>query len=439
MNTLQTTIFNLIDAALHQKTGANNSVPQDIKRAGSSPVSKATDAQDTDWDAILTELENQAVIGIPLEYMINNTDAPQEQKDHWTNIVYSQVAQWTKIIEAQNDLIQLLNKNGIKLAIIKGITAAMNYPKPDYRSMGDVDFFVDESDFNRTYELMTQNGYSLAGDESIAQMHVEKEKYHHIELMKNGVTFELHRRMSDTVQGKETDQKIEAMIQEGMNHIEIGRVGTYEFPMFEKKLNGLIILRHIIQHIGQSKGVGLRHVIDWMTFVEKNVDDDAWRAEFESYLDAVDLKVAAIVFARIGQLYLGMDESIEWCKGVVDDENAATDVQAKTNLDTLCQQWIEQIMEQGNFGKKQTEADQGASVLYKNKNIFTMIGSLQGLGMQHWEAARKHKALRPLAWAYQAGRYARKGLGRKNPIKSLKSDMDKSNYKKELLKGLKID
>ena len=421
MNTLQTTIFNLIDAALHQKTGANKSVPQDIS-----------------WDEILKELENQAVIGIPLEYMINNTDAPQPQKDHWTNIVYSQVAQWTKIIEAQNDLIQLLNKNGIKLAIIKGITAAMNYPKPDYRSMGDVDFFVDESDFNRTYELMTQNGYSLAGDESIAQMHVEKEKYHHIELMKNGVTFELHRRMSDTVQGKETDQKIEAIIQEGMNHIETGRVGAYEFPMFEKKLNGLIILRHIIQHIGEDKSVGLRHVIDWMTFVEKNVDDDAWRAEFESYLDAVDLKVAAIVFARIGQLYLGMDESIEWCKGVVDEENAATDSQTKTNLDTLCQQWMEQIMEQGNFGKKQTEADQGAGVLYKNKNIFTMIGSLQGLGMQHWEAARKHKALRPLAWAYQAGRYVRKGLGRKNPIKSLKQDMDKSNYKKELLKGLKI-
>ena len=68
-----------------------------------------------------------------------------------------------------------------------------------------------------------------------------------------------------------------------------------------------------------------------------------------------------------------------------------------------------------------------------------MIGSLQGLGLQHWEAARKHKVLRPLAWAYQAGRYARKGLGRKNPIKSLKQDMDKSNYKKELLKGLKIN
>ena len=68
-----------------------------------------------------------------------------------------------------------------------------------------------------------------------------------------------------------------------------------------------------------------------------------------------------------------------------------------------------------------------------------MIGSLQRLGLSHWEAARKHRALRPLAWAYQAGRYARKGLGRKNPVKSLKQDMDKSKYKKDLMEKLKIN
>ena len=414
MDSIQSTIFNLINAALHADDAS-------LKETLAKEVAEYSEK---DWDALMEELTNQSVIGVPLEYMINNCEAPKELKDHWTVIVYSQVAQWTKIMEAQNDLIELLRKNDIELSIIKGLAAAMNYPKPDYRSMGDVDFFVKTENFEKTYELLLQNGYSLAGDETIAQMHVEKEKYHHVEVEKGGVTFELHRRMSDTVQGKELDQKIEDLIMEGMNHIETGRVGAYEFPMFEKKLNGLIILRHIIQHIGSSKDVGLRHVIDWMTFVEKNVDDDFWNAEFEEYLDEVNLKDAAMVFARIGQVYLGMDESIQWCK---DADN------------TLCQQWMEQIMESGNFGSKQTEADQGASVLYKNKNIFTMIGSLQGLGMQHWEAARKHKVLRPLAWAYQIGRYARKGLGRRNPVKSLKADMDKSNYKKEMLKGLKID
>ena len=372
--------------------------------------------------------------------MVKNVDAPEELKQEWTVMVYSQVAEWTKLMEAQTKLIKLLQTNDIPVAIIKGSAAAMNYPKPDYRSMGDVDFFVRAQDFNKTYVLLRENGYDFAADASKGQMHLEDEKYHHVELKKNGVTFELHRRMSDTVQGKETDAKIEALIQEGMDHIQTGQVGEYEFPMFKEKLNGLIILRHIIQHLSEDKGVGLRHVIDWMQFVEKHVDDRAWQETYEQYLDEVNLKDAAIVFARMGQMYLGLDKSIAWCKGTTPATTLREAAEQEQNeIAKLATAWMEQILASGNFGAKQTAADEGAGVLYRNKNVFTMIGSLQRLGLTHWEAARKHKALRPLAWAYQAGRYARKGLGRKNPIKSLKSDMDKSNYKKELLKGLKID
>ena len=429
MNNTQKQILNLIDVALHPETYQGEVIVED-------------------YEDLLQELTDQSIVGIPGEYIVKSDNTPQDEKQRWTNIVFSQVAEWTKLMEAQTKLIRLLQTNDIPVAIIKGSAAAMNYPKPDYRSMGDVDFFVRAQDFDKTYELLRENGYDFAADASKGQMHLEDEKYHHVELKKNGVTFELHRRMSDTVQGKETDAKIEALIQEGMDHIQTGQVGEYEFPMFEEKLNGLIILRHIIQHLSENKGVGLRHVIDWMQFVEKHVDDLAWKETYAQYLDAVNLKDAAIVFARMGQMYLGLDKSIAWCKGDTQTQNKAT-TQASTlreaaeqeqnEIAKLATAWMEQILASGNFGAKQTAADEGAGVLYRNKNVFMMIGSLQRLGLTHWEAARKHKALRPLAWAYQAGRYAKKGLGRKNPIKSLKQDMDKSNYKKELLKGLKID
>ena len=194
--------------------------------------------------------------------------------------------------------------------------------------------------------------------------------------------------------------------------------------MFEKKLSGLIILRHIIQHLGGSKSVGLRHVIDWMMFVKENVDDIFWNSEYADYLDAVNLKDAAIIFARMAQIYLGLDENITWCKEA-DDQ--------------LCKDWMEQILASGNFGRKNKKAEEGARVFYKNKNVFAMIKSLQELGVKNWAPAQKHKILRPFAWAYQAGRYARKGLGRKAPIKSLKQDMAKSKDKKELMDRLNIN
>ena len=421
MNNTQKQILNLIDAALHPETYQGEVIVED-------------------YEDLLQELTDQSIVGIPGEYIVKSDNTPQDEKQRWTNIVYSQVAEWTKLMEAQTKLIKLLQDNNIPVVIIKGSAAAMNYPKPDYRSMGDVDFFARAKDFDKTYELLRENGYDFAEGKSKGQMHLDEEKYHHVELKKGGILFELHRRMSDTVQGKETDAKIEALIQEGMDHIQTGQVGEYEFPMFEEKLNGLIILRHIIQHTGQSKGVGLRHVIDWMQFVEKHVDDRAWQETYAKYLDAVNLKDAAIVFARMGQMYLGLDKSIDWCKGTTPATTLREAAEQEQNeIAKLATAWMEQILASGNFGAKQTAADEGAGVLYKNKNIFTMIGSLQRLGMEHWEAARKHKALRPLAWAYQAGRYARKGLGRKNPVKSLKQDMDKSKYKKDLMEKLKIN
>ena len=403
MNNTQTQILNLIDLALH---GKENNI---------------TEAYD--WDVIFDELKAQAVIGIPLEYMVKNIDAPKEQKERWTKMVYSQVAKWTNLMEEQSKLIDLLNKNNIKFAIIKGITAAMNYPKPDYRSMGDVDFFVEVNDYKEFIQMMQDNGYRCERDDEYIEIQLKKDDFSHIVFIKNEIKFEPHMSMPSTIQGKEIDKKTNDLALEEMNYLVKNKVGQYEFPMFEMKFNGLVILRHIIQHIGRGGGVGLRHIIDWMMFVEKNVDDNFWNNEFAEYLDQVHLKDAAIIFARMAQIYLGLDDNIVWCK--------ETD-------DGLCEEWMEQILASGNFGSKQTKADEGAGVLYKNKNVFTMVKSLQGLGLSHWEAARKHKILRPFAWAYQAGRYARKGLGRKAPIKSLKEDMNKSRYKKELLEKLNV-
>lgn len=423
MNNTQTTILNLIKATLYPEVNQ-----------GSIEIQN--------YDALFQELTDQSIVGIPGEYIVKSESTPEDIKQKWTNIVYSQVAQWTKIMEAQEKLIKLLQENGVELAIIKGCTAAMNYPKPEYRSMGDVDFFVRQEEFEKAFDILTQNGYEYALDDVRGEIHKEKEEFHHVELSKGGIVFELHKRMSDTVQGKEMDEKIESLIMEGMDHIETGRIGQYEFPMFEKKLSGLIILRHIIQHLGGSKGIGIRHILDWMMFVEKHVDDAYWESEFAEYLDKVNLKDAAIVFARMAQIYFGMDESITWCK--IDNKNESSLQEAKDKADVqaerdrLCEGWMEQIMAQGNFGAKMTKEDEGASVLYKNKNVFTMIKSLQRLGMENWAPAREHKVLRPFAWVYQSCRYVRKGLGRKNPVKSLKKDMAKSKDKKELMEKLNI-
>ena len=210
---------------------------------------------------------------------------------------------------------------------------------------------------------MLKNGYTFSSGEDYGRLQVEKERFHHVELQKDGIVFELHKVMSEKIQNKQSNQIVQKLIEEGLDHVETDVAEGYSFPRFSKGLNGLIILRHIVQHLGEDAGIGLRQILDWM----------------------------------------------------------------------------KAIMRMGNFGTKSKKEDEGVNVFYKNKNIFSLLKSLQRLGLSHWSATTKYPILRPFAWIYQIGHYFRKTFSRKHPIKSLRKDLRQSRNKKEMLERLDID
>ena len=59
----------------------------------------------------------------------------------------------------QNVLISLLEENNIPSVILKGAAAAMYYPYPSLRTMGDVDILVRRKNLERAVQLMEDNGY----------------------------------------------------------------------------------------------------------------------------------------------------------------------------------------------------------------------------------------------------------------------------------------
>ena len=95
--------------------------------------------EEVDWDYVLKELEDHTVAVIPCEYVMKNLIVPVPIKQKWMNLAFYQVGQWTKMMSAQNELVRLMSENGIEMAIIKGSAAAILYPHPEYRTMGDID------------------------------------------------------------------------------------------------------------------------------------------------------------------------------------------------------------------------------------------------------------------------------------------------------------
>lgn len=386
-------IFDILQAALFQK---DIQLPTSIE-----------------WKSIFQEMKMQTVAGIPYEWLSSNALFEPDIQKQWTKYVIFQVSFWVKLLHEQQQLIELMEKNRINMAILKGCAASIYYPKPEYRTMGDVDFLVPPQDFQRAYHILLENGYVLAYPEN----HVS----YHITFKKNNVIFEIHNKPAGLPNNK-FGNYLQKLIEKGLQSIQYPTIENYSIPVLPRLQNGLVLLLHIVKHL--EGGLGLRQIVDWMMFVSKELNDIVWKSEFQPVLQKTGLEQLAMTVTRMCQLYLGLrTENITWCSSVDP---------------TLCKQLLTYFMEKGNFGRKQPNKGTGIHILSTTGNIVVFFQTLQSRGLSNWKSAQKYSFLRPFAWGYQICRYIRLGFSRKHPFQSLKEDYTKSQNQIRLFEKLKL-
>ena len=353
---------------------------------------------DTNWNTVLKEAKDQAVLGIVIGV------TPAEVQKEWESRASAGTAHFVQILHYQEQLYTLLKENDIPMVILKGCAAALYYPNPAQRSMGDIDFLVPTEYFDQAKKLLAQNGYEMEEDPRYLR---------HIHVHKDGIPFEQHRFFSS--EGIE----IEEYVTEGMLSFEERNIYGSVFPMLPKLANGLVLLGHMAQHL--KTGLGLRQVIDWMMFVHAELDDVFWNRVFQKAANETGLETVAITMTRLCQLYLGLSDGIQWCR------NAEK---------KLCEELIENLLSSGNFDRKRGK---GAAVEVVSSNIVRkgLFRNLQAAGEHNWKAYHKHKWLKPFAWIYQVYRYVKKGFQAKRGG-NLKEDLVRGRQRSGLLKRLKI-
>ena len=333
----------------------------DILKA--SLFSNTTISLPTDFQPLFEEMKQQTVEALPYNIL------PAEAKQ-WRAYCMKKTGQAIRVLHAQDQLISLLESNGICCVIIKGAAAAMYYPHPTLRSMGDVDFLVKRCDLERAAKLLEENGYSLVHDK-------EQEK-HHYGYKKDKISFELHWRIPLI---SEDDEKRMAFFEEGIDHREWHEIEGYKFPVLPTLLNGLVLIFHINQHL--RSGLGLRQIIDWMMYVHKLTAEE-WE-ELIPLLKQNGVDKLARTVTVLCQRHLGLPQ-------IIDDD-------ASLPVDEL----LAYVLEKGNFGHKLPTVE--ASIdFYTNTGAVMFFNHLQAGGLSRWKAAQKHKILRPFAWIYQSFR-----------------------------------
>ena len=353
---------------------------------------------DVDMDALYKEASQQSVLGLVAPEI---PEAYSNSK--WYETKYRSKASYIRYCNAQDELKKVLVEAGIPFVILKGNASAISYKDPSCRTMGDIDFLVRVDFFEKAQEALKNSGYILD--------HVTER---HTSYKKDKLTFELHNRFSH-------DIDLEDYFLDGLNNYVDVSVDGHEFPMLPTLANGFVLLDHFREHLKSS--VGLRHVIDWMMYAYRYLNDDFWNNEFKFVADNKGLDVLAITLTRMCQIYLGLPDNITWCSGA----------DIKT-----CEQLMSVVLSSGNFGQKN---EQGKNVESVSTSIKSrgLLPWLQFAGEHNWKAFHKHHWLKPFCWFYQICRYIKQGFKSGRNKNQLKNDLMRSNMRYDLLRKLNIE
>lgn len=322
--------------------------------------------KDIDYSAIMKLAEEQSVIGLITAGLekVSDVKIPKE-------VVLRSVG-CTLQIEQQNkamnafiaDLIEKLRKEDIYAILVKGQGIAQCYEKPLWRSSGDVDLLLSDSNYDRAKKVLTP----------LATM-VETEYTHfkHQGMTINGWEVELHGTQHSRL-SKCVDEGIDATQREVFYG---GKVrswmngGTQVFlPAPDEDV--VFVFTHILHHFF-FEGVGLRQIFDWCRLLW-TYKDKLNHSLLESRIRKMGLMTEWKAFAAFAVKWLGMPVEAMPLFEDNDTHNA--------NLDKKADKICKFVLEVGNFGHNQRRDYNGMS--YMGRKIKSFWGRLSDM-LRHFQ------------------------------------------------------
>lgn len=328
-----------------------------------------------DYDSIFANLQSQTVETLPAGLVLSLPGISDETVKRWKLTSLKRVDTFYRILQAAAKLDEILGKENITYAIVKGNACSLYYPEPSYRVGGDVDFIVPVRDFNKAYLLLVKNGFR----------DTKSDFSRHEVFEYDGIEFEMHRYFA--LKGREDENaeaaaELDEIVIRELEHPVTVEIDGYSFPMLSWLANGLVIIQHVRHHL--KNALGLRQVIDWMLYCDRVLDENRSRELCEA-LEACGLLKLAQCLTKTCCLYLGMpSEKVRWCED--------TD-------DRLCDELFRHIIGCGNMGEN--KSDPVAKVFKYKNGPRSLFRNLRQRGLEEWDAAKKHKFLRPFAGIYK--------------------------------------
>ena len=323
--------------------------------------------KDIDFSAIMRLAEEQSVVGVVaagLEHVID-VKVPQV----WALQFAGQAIQLEQRNKAMNafvaKLIEFLRKEDVYAILVKGQGIAQCYEKPLWRSSGDVDLLLSESNYERAKEFLTP----LANDVETEYTH-----FKHQGMTVDGWVVELHGTLHSRL-SKRVDNGIDEVQKDvfyGGNVRSWDNGGTQVFlPSPDNDV--MFVFTHILHHFF-FEGIGLRQICDWCRLLW-TYKDSLNRELLESRIRKMGLMSEWKAFAAFAVKWLGMPAE---AMPLLDSSNVQEFKKFEKKADKICKF----VLEVGNFGHKQRRDYSGMS--YMRRKFVSVWGRLSDM-LRHFQ------------------------------------------------------
>ena len=345
-------------------------------------------------EGVFSDLKDHTLIALPAD-LLTSMNLSEELAARWKNEVLQHLMSYFSYKEQEEEL-----PLTVPYVLMKGSAAGQYYPKPEYRSMGDIDLITKSEDFETACNDMLSGGY-----EEIPCYYSR-----HRQFIKNNIVVEVHRSFA-IPDNPERARRVDQLIRENIN----------ESHFLPDLVNGIVLLEHIRYHL--KMGLGLRQILDWMLFAGKCLPDEKW-PEFQAMAGDTDLEKLAVATTRMCELYLGLPEH-EWCR----------------NADKkVCRQLMNLVLDSGNFARNFGHDGFISSQFFTSaKTLKGALAFLQSRGDWHLEQEYGHKPIPIVGGLYQLGRYLVQGFHRKGTFRKLLTEYRVGKERNDLFDALLED
>ena len=385
-----------------------------LKLVGSALNGKTiekTDFESVDWLSVAVESDIQAVLPIAFDAAsLLKQNISSEVYKLWSDRAVAYLVKNAMVQRSQTDLVKLLDDAGYPYAILKGEASAGYYPRPELRTLGDVDFVIDVEQNEVIKKLLCDNGYTSFLEDHECHIVFKKPNSH----------LEMHREISGIPHG-EIGEKVREFTKDILNKRE-KKDGFYA-P--EHSHHGLILLLHTQHHL-LGEGIGLRHLCDWAAFVNATQKEPFWQEKLLPFLNEIGLLTLAKTLTKTSAVAFEL-ACPEWADA---DE-------------TLCLELIADVFSGGNFGRKEgIRSLSGALISNRGKDpmksgkwsrLYKVFSDSVKTGHP---ITKKYPILYPIYAVYKAIRFfVLCLLGKKRSLTEISRDIDK---RKSIYQRLKI-